>query len=193
MISSWSCRRRSSQNIGREEQRLPLCRPARRAGVRPAGLHAPRGDPGFARSADQPSLARFDPHQLRRADRRARARPGQARSQPVQRPRARPASLEHRDRAARFDRGPRFVEPDADARAAGQLGPFRRSRAARAGRRPEALVGERALRARDRAGLEARRNARLGPQDRRTATTTTRSPPRPRSSMAAGPCSAAAR
>ena len=42
-----------------------------------------------------------------------RARPGQARGQPLQRPRARPASLEHRDRAARFDRGPAVVEPDA--------------------------------------------------------------------------------
>ena len=82
----------------REEQRLPLRRPARRAGVRAAGLHASRGDHGFARSADQPPLARFDPHQLRRADRRAGARPGQGRGQPVQRPRARPASLEHRDR-----------------------------------------------------------------------------------------------
>ena len=36
--------------------------------------------------------------------------------------RARPASLEHRDRAARFDRGPAVVEPDANALASGQLG-----------------------------------------------------------------------
>ena len=76
-----------------------------------------------------------------------RARSGEARGQPVQRPRAGPASLEHRDRAAGFDRGPAVVESDANARAAGQLGPFRGSRAARARRRPEALVGERALRA----------------------------------------------
>ena len=39
--------------------------------------------------------------------------------------------------------GPPLVEPDANARAAGQLGAFHRSRAARARRRPEALVGKR--------------------------------------------------
>ena len=49
-----------------KEQRVPLCRPSRRAGVRAAGVHAPRGDHGFARGADQPPLARFDAHQLRR-------------------------------------------------------------------------------------------------------------------------------
>ena len=48
--------------------------------------------------------------------------------------------------AAGFDRGPPLVEPDREPRATGQLGPFRRSRAAGAGRRPEALVGQRALR-----------------------------------------------
>ena len=59
-----------SQNIGREQQPVPLRRAARRAGVRAARLHAPRSDHEFARSADQPPLARFDSHQLRRADRR---------------------------------------------------------------------------------------------------------------------------
>ena len=77
-----------------------------------------------------------------------RARPGEARGQPLQRPRARPASLEHRDRAARFDRGPRCRGiRRATLALQGSWGHFERSRAARAGRRPEALVGERALRA----------------------------------------------
>ena len=66
--------------------------------------------------------------------------------------------------------------PTRRAVAAGQLGPFRRARAARAGRRPEALVGERALCPRGRARLEARRDARLGPQDCRRDTATTPSP-----------------
>ena len=55
----------------REEQRLPLRRPARRARVRPARLHAPPVDQRLARSADHPPLARFDPHHLWRGDRRA--------------------------------------------------------------------------------------------------------------------------
>ena len=41
------------------------------------------------------------------------------------------------------------------------------------GRRPETLVGERALRSRDRARMEARGNARVGPQDRPRSQTTT--------------------
>ena len=113
-----------SQNIGAEEQRLPLRRAARRAGVRPARLHAPRGDHGFAGGADQPPLARFDAHQLRRPDRRDRARPREARGQPLQRPRARPASLEHRDRTAGFDRRPRLVEPDRTLSLQGSWGHF---------------------------------------------------------------------
>ena len=102
--------------LGRQGERLPLCRPARRAGFRPARLHAPHVDHGFARGADQPSLARFDPYQLRRGHRRAGARRRQARSLALQRPRARPASLEHRDRAARFDRAAAVLEPDAEPR-----------------------------------------------------------------------------
>ena len=48
-----------SQNIGAEEQRVPLRRPARRAGVRAARLHASPVDQRLARSADQPPLARI--------------------------------------------------------------------------------------------------------------------------------------
>ena len=54
-------------------QPVRLCRPARRARLRPARLHAPHVDHGFARGADQPSLARFDPYQLRRRHRRPRS------------------------------------------------------------------------------------------------------------------------
>ena len=106
-------------------------------------------------------------YQLRRDHRRHRARSGQGRGQPLQRARARPASLEHRNRAARFNLGPGVVEPDADARAAGQLGALHRPGAARARRRPEAAFGEPALRARDCSGLEARGDARVGPKDGR--------------------------
>ena len=66
--------------------------------------------------------------------------------------------------AARFDRGAAVVEPDRHAVAAGQLGAVHRARAARARGRPDALVGERAVRARSGAGLEAGRDAGLGPQ-----------------------------
>ena len=48
----------------------------------------------------------------------------QARGQPLQRARARPASLEHRDRAAGFDRGAAVLEPGLDrsrCRAAGAI------------------------------------------------------------------------
>ena len=62
-----------------------------------------------------------------------------------------------------------ILEPDAGTVAAGQLGPFQRSRAARARGRPEALVGQRALRARDCAGMEACRHACLGTEDRRAS------------------------
>ena len=45
-----------------------------------------------------------DAHQLRRGDGRRRARPGQARGEPLQRARAGPAPVEYGDRAARFRR-----------------------------------------------------------------------------------------
>ena len=113
-----------SQDIGRKSSVVPLRRPSRRAGVRAAGVHAPRSHHGFARGADQPPLARFDAHQLRRGYGRCRARPGQARGQPLQRARARPAPVEHRGGAARFHVGSRFVEPDrghSRCRAAGGI------------------------------------------------------------------------
>jgi hypothetical protein len=65
------------------------------------------------------------------------------------------------------DQHAHLVEPDADAVAAGQLGPFRGARAARAGGRPDPLVGERAVGRRNCAGLEAGRDAGVGPQDSR--------------------------
>ena len=182
-----------SQDIGREQQRLPLRRPARRAGVRAARLHAPRGDHGFARGADQPPLARLHAHQLRRGHRGRGARPGQARGQPLQRARARPASLEHRDRPARFDRGPRVLEPDARSsrsRAAGGISSIPSSSSPG---QPEAAVGQRALRPGDRARLEAGGDARLGAQDGTQPQATMRSPPRHRSSIDAGRSSGAAK
>ena len=69
----------ASQNVGRKQQRLRLRRPAGRAGVRAAGLHASRGDHGFARGADHAPLAQFDPHQLRRRNRGTGRWPRQAR------------------------------------------------------------------------------------------------------------------
>ena len=45
-----------------EKQLVRLCRPSRRTGVRATCFHAPRGDHGFARSADHASLARLHPH-----------------------------------------------------------------------------------------------------------------------------------
>ncbi len=85
----------------RPRERLRLRRPARRAGVRPARVHAPRLDHGFARRADQPPLGRFDAYQRGRRHRRRGRRRGQGRGVGVPRPRARPAPLRHRDAAAR--------------------------------------------------------------------------------------------
>ena len=70
-------------------------------------------------------------------------RPVQGRGQPLQRARARPASLEHRNGTAGLDGRQTVLESDADAGAAGQLGPFRGAGAARAGRQSTALVGKR--------------------------------------------------
>ena len=77
--------------------------------------------------------------------------------------------------------------------AAGQLGAFHRSRTARAGGRPEALVGERALCPRNRAGMEARRRRWPGAARRPRVTATMPSRWKARSSMVRGPSSAAAR
>ena len=43
----------------RQEQRVRLCRPARRTGLRPAGLHAPSRGDGEPRGADHPPLDRI--------------------------------------------------------------------------------------------------------------------------------------
>ena len=61
-------------------------------------------------SADAP-LARFDAHRLRRRDARRQPRPVAARRLVVQRPRARPLSLEHRDAQVRFMVDPALVQP----------------------------------------------------------------------------------
>ena len=116
-----------------EEQRLSLCRPAGRAGVRAAGLHAPRGDHGFARGADQPPLAGLHAHQLRR---------GRPAGLVLDRVKLEVSRFNGREPdqhrwnietgPLEFDRRSAFVEPDANARAAGELGAFHRSRAARA-------------------------------------------------------------
>ena len=107
---------------------VPLWRPSRRARFRPASLHAPALRDGFAGSADQPPLARFDAYQLRSGHRRARRRRRQARGVALQRPRARPASLRHRDRAARLDRSSAVLESGADPVPAGELGASDRTR-----------------------------------------------------------------
>ena len=84
--------------------------------------------------------------------------------------------------------------PTRDARAAGELGAFHGSRTARARRRPEALVGKRALWPNEVApGWKLAGTLAWGRKIGRPTTTTTRSPPRRRSSTRAGPCSAAAR
>jgi hypothetical protein len=70
-------------SAGRRLRRLSLCRPAGRAGVRPAGLHAPPGGHGQPRGPDHPPLVRLDPHHLRRGDGRGcRATTGRSRPAP---------------------------------------------------------------------------------------------------------------
>ena len=44
-----------------EQQRLPLRRPARRAGLRPARLHAPRGDPRIRPKRRSPTIGSIPP------------------------------------------------------------------------------------------------------------------------------------
>ena len=102
--SSWSCRPRYSHRLSRPGQRLRLRRPAGRAGLRAAGLHAPPVDHGQPRGADHPPLAGLHPHHLRRGDRRLRPRRLEARGLALPRPRAGPAPLRHRDRRAGFHR-----------------------------------------------------------------------------------------
>ena len=182
-----------SQNIGREQQRLPLRRASRRAGLRAARVHAPRGDPRFAGSADHPPLARFHPHQLRRPDRRHRPRSDEARSQPLQRPRARPAPLEHRDRPAGFDRGPAVVEPHRGpwrCKGAGVISstPNSSSPASTRNAGPRARCGRTRL---PRAGSSPPRSPGAGSPP--VATATMHSPRKPRSSMTNGRCSPAPR
>lgn len=109
--------------------RLP--RLARRAGARPAGLHAPLLGHAQSRGAAHPPLARFDAHHVRRRDARREPRAVAARGLVVQRPRARPVSLEHRDAQARFVVNAAVVQPAARAVDAGQLRRPEKPRAAR--------------------------------------------------------------
>ena len=108
----------------------------------------------------------------------------------LQRPRARPASLEHRDRAARFDRRAPVLEPDAAT-----------SRCRRAGRISSAPSSSSRTRIRTRwsaSAIYTRRfggdamvvdDARLGPARRRRRLRRSKAPP----GSACGPCSAAPR
>ena len=66
----------------------------------------------------------FDPHHVRRGDGRIGARRGEDRSQPLQRPRARPAPLEHRDGSARLDGDARLLEPARTLALQGSWGHF---------------------------------------------------------------------
>ena len=168
----------------------PAC-PASRPSGRPRSCTARRSS--IPRSADHPPLARFHPHQLRRPDRRHCARPREARGQPLQRPRARPAPLEHRDRAAGFDRGPAVVEPHAHpgaASAAGAISPIPNSSSPASTRN----AGRRARCGRTRSRPAGSSPARSpGAGSPRSATATMRWPPKPRSSTPNGRCSRAPR
>ena len=64
----------------------------------------------------------LDPHHVRRGNGGADLRSRQGRSLALQRTRARPAPLEHRNRPARFDLGSPVVEPGRDGFAPRQLG-----------------------------------------------------------------------
>ena len=151
-----------------EEQRLPLRRrcPASRRSARPPSCTA-------RRSCDSPE-APISHHWLDSTHisfgvltAGRGARPVQARGQPLQRPRARPAPLEHRDRAAGFDRGAAVVEPDARrcrCRAAGAISRIPSS-SSRASTRS---AGRPARSGRDEIapGWKLAGDAGLGPQDR---------------------------
>ena len=176
-----------------QEQRLPLRRPARRTGVRPARLHAPRSDHGLARGADHPPLARFHAHHLRSVDGRRSARPDQDRGKPLQRPRARPAPLGHRNGAARFDRGSssRGIRPArCRCKAAGGISSTPSSSSPESTRNAGRQARSMPTTSR-RAGSSPARS--LGGGRSAMATRTTASPRRRRSSMPTGPSSGAAR
>ena len=124
-ISSWSCRPATATASADRLEPVPLCRPARRARLRPARLHAPHVDHGFARGADHPSLARFRPTSPSASSPPAWSSAISSSRLALQRPRARPASLD-------IETGPldstalRLVlEPDRQSLAAGELGASR--------------------------------------------------------------------
>ena len=164
----------------RRGQRLPLCRPARRARLRPARLHAPHVDHGFARGADQPPLARFDPHHLRRRHRR----PGRSATS-SSRPRASTAAS-RTSTATNIETGPldstalrALLEPDAATcrcRRAGRISSSPEQ--LEPGREPDPLVGERAS-TRGRSATDGwwSTTARLGPPRRRTTPSPSRARP----------------
>ena len=116
-----------------------LCRPARRARLRPAALHAPAVGHRIRpkrRSAITGSIRPISASACVTAGLVV----GDVKLEGValQRPRARPAPLRHRDRAAQFDRPAPVLEPGADAVAAGELGAAERapSSSSRARTRP---------------------------------------------------------
>ncbi len=105
------------------QRRVRLSRAARRASARAADLHAPVLGCRQSRGAAAPSLARFDPCHDGRDDGRRHPGPLQARGLGVSRPRARPASLGHRDAESRLRLGAAVLQPDRGLGAPGQLRP----------------------------------------------------------------------
>ena len=144
MISSWSCRRRCRRTSGRTaaSSSMPACRASRRSARRPSCT--------ARRSWIRPKRRSATTGSIRRTSASASSPPASCSTgsklevSRFNAPRARPAPLEHRDRAARIrPRSGVSWNPTRTLVAAGQLGPFQRSRAARARRRPEA-AGRRA-------------------------------------------------
>ena len=154
-----------------EEQRLPLRRPARRARLRPARLHAPRGDHGFARSADQPSLARFDPHQLRRRRPPGWCSTGSS-SRSAGSTAASPTSIAGTSRPGRSNSTAVRLSwnPTRTLALQGSWGHFTDPEQLEPGVDQKRWSASLLYARRDRARLEAGRHARLGPQDRPKAT-----------------------
>ena len=151
-------------------------RPARRARFRPARLHAPHVDHGFARSADHPSLAGFDPHHLRRGHRRP-GRSATSSSKARASTAASPTSVAGTSRPARSIR-PRCASPGTRPRTcrcrrAGRIwsAPSSSSRT-----RTDPLVGERDLHAADRRGRLVVDDPRLGPARRRPTPSPSKAP-----------------
>ena len=90
-----------SRNISDTASVFLYAGPARRAGARAAGLHAPHRRNGHSRSADHAPLARLHAHHLRRGDGGGHGQQLEARGLGVPRPRAGSTPLRHRGAEAR--------------------------------------------------------------------------------------------